>query len=219
MDPETYPRGVDVSHWHPVVNWSELVADGISFVGIKTTQGASYRDPTLIAHRDGRRANAGQLIGSIFFHYPNGGRPEIEAANFLSAIGELQDDEYLALDVEQGPTGIGAPMLPWIQAWNAAIPKRYRKTDGRLIPNGVYTATHVWNELGNPPWPDATAGNVFLWLKRYASDYGECPPPWSYPTIWQNSATGVVPGVTGPQVDLDFFVGDSAACRAFFKGA
>lgn len=208
-------RGCDLSHHVPVVSWDAMVASGIEFIAAKASQGAGYRDPTLVAHRDGRRARP-ELHGAIFYHYPDGGVPELEASNFLGAIGDLQDDELRVLDVEQGPTGRGAPMIDWQQRFMAALPRRYR-ADGRLIPDGIYTATHVYNEIGNPPWPDATAGNVFLWLKRYAPDYGPCPPPWSFPTFWQYSETGTVPGI-GTMVDLDYFVGDSPTCRKFFKG-
>jgi hypothetical protein len=144
------------------------------------------------------------LVCAVFYHYPDGGSPETEAANFLGATGDLQDDELRAIDVEQGPTGHGAPPLDWQQRFFAALPQRFRKDDGRLIPDGIYSATHVWNEIGNPPWPDATAGNIFLWLKRYASDYGPCPSPWSSPTFWQKSQSAQVPGISGP-CDLNEF--------------
>lgn len=209
-----YAFGCDVSHHMPVKDFGAVVGSGIEFLGIKASQGAAFRDPTLAMHRDGRRAR-GELLGAIFYHYPDGGRPEIEAANFLGAIGELQDDEVLALDVEQGPTGRGAPMIEWQQAWMAAVVAAVGER--RLVPH-IYTAAHVWNEIGNPPWPDATVGNVGLWLKRYAPEYGACPSPWSFPRFWQYTDSGFISGIGHP-VDLDWFVGDSAALRAYFKGA
>ena len=215
-----YTPGCDVSHLRPVVDWDAMIASGIQWIAAKASQGTGFRDPMLAAHRDGRRARA-PLVGAVFYHFVDvteGNSPEDEAANFIAAVGPLQGDELLAQDVEQGPSGKGAPPIDWQIRFNAALPVRHR-ADGRLIPNGVYSATHVWNEIGNPAWPDATAGNVFLWLKRYAPDYGPCPSPWSYPTLWQNSATGIVPGVKGPQVDTDYFVGPPAACHKFFKGA
>lgn len=211
-----YARGCDVSHYHSVSDWDALIGSGIEFLGMKATQGPGYRDPTLAAHRDGRRARSGQLAGAIFFHYPAGAAPELEAANFLAAIGPLQDDEALALDIEQGPTGSGALGVDWQKAWVAAVVAAMGQR--RIVPL-IYTAAHVWNEIGNPPWPDATVGNVGLWLKRYAADYGPCPSPWSFPRFWQYSQGGSVPGVTPGPVDLDYFVGDSAACRTYFRGA
>jgi lysozyme len=213
-DAPPYARGCDVSHHDPVKDFGAMVASGIEFLGIKASQGAAYRDPTLAMHRDGRRARP-ELVGAIFYHYPDGARPEIEAANFLGAIGDLQDDEVLALDVEQGPTGIGAPMIQWQMDFIAAL---VAKVGQRRLSPLVYTAEHIWNEIGNPLWPDATVGKVGLWLKRYASDYGACPSPWSFPRFWQYSQSVGVPGV-GPAVDGDYFVGDSAACRSYFKGA
>lgn len=191
-------QGIDVSHWCPVVSFDALVSAGISFLGIKASQGAAYRDPALLAHRDGRRARAASLVGAVFYHFPGNGDPAQEAANFLGAVGELQDDERLALDVEQGPTGHGAPPFEWIREFVAELPQ-----DRGRVPL-IYTATHVWNEIGNPAWPDATVGKVGLWLKRYAADYGPCPSPWSFPAFWQRTETGTVPGVSGP-CDLDEF--------------
>lgn len=200
--------GVDVSHHTFISDFDKLVAAGHSFLGIKATQGGSFVDPRLAYHRDGIRSAPG-IAGAIYYHYPSGGPPADEAAHFLSAIGPLRDNEALALDVEQGPTGNGAMRVEWQQAWVRALPQR------RLAPL-IYTAAHVWNEIGNPPWADATTGMVGLWLKRYAKDYGACPSPWSYPTFWQNGDAGIVPGVSGP-CDTNVFVpGDVDALRAYF---
>lgn len=209
-------RGVDVSHHVFVTDWAALVASGRSFIGIKATQGTGFVDPKLAAHRDGFRATSG-LLAAVYYHYPDpANAPEAEAAHFVAALGPLRDDELLAQDVEQGPTGKGAPPIAWQQRFDAALPKRYRQADGRLIPNGVYTATHVWNEIGNPPWPDATAGNVFLWLKRYAAEYGACPSPWSFPTFWQDSEAASVPGVSAPCDTDQFCLGDVDELRKQF---
>lgn len=208
MDAMADARGIDVSHWHPVKDWDRLVADNVHFLGIKATQGAGYRDPTLNAHRDGRRARP-ELLGAIFYHYPAGGDPKLEARNLLDAIGELRRDEAIALDVEQGPTGLGAPSIEWQRAFIAALPPGHRPAPM------IYTATHVWNELGDPPWPDATVGQVDLWIKRYAAAAGPLPSPWSFYRFWQQSESGTVAGVSG-SVDINFFNGDAAALAAYF---
>ena len=166
------PTGVDVSHWAPVKDWEALIADGRRFVGIKATQGTGFTDPTLQAHRDGRRAHAADLLGAVFFHYPSeggAGDPKAEAANFLDAIGELQDDELLALDVEQGKTGRGAPPIDWQREFVSYLPQARDR-----VPH-IYTAKHVWNEIGDPPWPDATVGKVGLWAKQYGPALTKLP--------------------------------------------
>lgn len=37
----TGPRGIDVSHYQPTINWPALKANGIEFVYIKATEGTS----------------------------------------------------------------------------------------------------------------------------------------------------------------------------------
>jgi GH25 family lysozyme M1 (1,4-beta-N-acetylmuramidase) len=193
-------QGVDVSHWKPVRDFDELIAGRVSFLGIKASQGGAYRDPTLAAHRDGRRARAASLVGAIFYHFPAGGSPAQEAANFLGAIGELRDDERLCLDVEQGPTGLGAPSFDWIREFVAELPQ-----DRNRVPL-IYTAQHVWNEIGNPPWPDATVGKVDLWVKQYGPELTKLPSPWTFARFWQRSEGGAARGIGGP-CDLDEFTG------------
>jgi len=179
-----------------VVSFDALVSAGISFLGIKATQGLTFVDPKLVYHRDLVRATPA-IAGALYYHYPNKRNdPAHEAAFFLDSIGPLRDNERLALDVEQGSSGSDAPPIEWQQEFVAELPQ-----DRGRAPL-VYTATHVWNEIGNPAWPDATVGKVGLWLKRYAADYGPCPSPWSFPAFWQR--TGTVPGVSGP-CDLDEF--------------
>ena len=57
---------------------------------------------------------------------------------------------------------------------------------------------------------------MFLWLKRYAPDYGQVPSPWSFPTFWQKSELAAVPGVS-QRCDLDeFCLGDEVELRKFF---
>lgn len=201
--------GIDVSHHAYVEDLGALVATGYSFLGVKATQGLTFVDPKLVYHRDLLRANAG-IAGTIFYHYPNKANdPAREAAHFLQAIGPLRDNERLALDVEQGASGKDAPPIEWQREFVAELPQ-----DRGRVPL-IYTAAHVWNEIGNPPWPDATVGKVDLWLKRYASDYGSCPSPWSFPTFWQNSDSATVAGVSAT-ADTDVFMpGDVAALRKY----
>lgn len=204
--------GVDVSHWRRVASWDKLTAGGVSFVGIKATQGSTGFDPALVYHRDGFRSTPG-LVGAIYFHYPSAGGagdPAAEAANFLKTIGPLRDNERLALDVEQGPSGNGAPPLKWQQAFVAALP---RERNRRPL---IYTAAHVWNEIGNPPWPDATTGMVDLWAKQYATELTKLASPWSLARVWQNSDSATFPGIDGP-CDSDVFMGDADALKAYFE--
>lgn len=203
--------GVDVSHWRRVASWDALVAGGVSFIGIKATQGSTGVDPAINYHRDGFRGSG--LVGALYFHYPSAGGsgdPAAEAATFLKTIGPLRDNERLALDVEQGPSGNGAPKIDWIKSFIAALP---RDRGRRPL---IYTAGHVWNEIGNPPWSDATTGMVDLWAKQYAPALTKLPSPWSFAHFWQNAQDGAVPGIDGPCDTDQFCLGDADELRKYF---
>lgn len=202
-------RGIDVSHHVFITDIKGVVAAGYSFVGIKATQGLTFVDPRLAYHRDLVRGEPG-IVGSIYYHYPNKQNdPAKEAAACLSAIGPLRVNERVALDVEEGESGNDHPPIGWQQEFVAEL-------TGLPV---IYTSKHDWNEIGDPPWADATVGKIALWLKRYAPDYGPCPSPWSFPTLWQKSQAAVIPGVSAPCDLNEFCLGDVDALRAWFAGA
>lgn len=183
--------GIDVSHYHPVSSWAEVVAarfggQPISFFGAKATQGTTMVDPTFVKHRDGFRAarvSAPQLLMAQYYHYCGGGDPKTEANHFLQTVGPPRPNERLVLDVE----GKLPPTLPWIQEFIAALPPK-------PVPF-VYTSARIWQAMGNPAWPDATVGNVELWAPRYGYAEPQLPSPWSFWRFWQFSETFNCPGV------------------------
>lgn len=196
--------GIDVSHFHEVIDWKLLTAarfsgQPISFFGAKATQGTTMVDPTFVKHRDGFRAacvGAPQLLMGQYYHYCGGGNPREEAAHFLQTVGPMRPNERLVLDVE----GEIPPHLDWVQSFISALPSK-------PVPY-VYTSARIWRAMGNPAWVDATVGNVDLWAPRYESDYAEpvVPPPWSFWRCWQFSESFTCPGVATP-CDASWFNG------------
>lgn len=202
--PVVRARGIDVSHFHRVTDWAQLLAarftgQQISFFGAKATQGTTMVDPTFAQHRDGFRAacvSNFQLRMGQYYHYCGGGDPRAEAAHFLQTVGPMTSVERLVLDVE----GNIPPHIDWVQAFIAALPAKPRPF--------VYTSARIWAAMGNPAWPDATVGNVELWTPRYDDETAEpaIPPPWSFWRFWQISESYPCPGVDGP-CDMSVFNG------------
>ena len=175
--------GLDVNHYHAVQDWSAVINAGYSFIGIKVSEGTYNTDPTYLQHRDGARANPFALV--VYYHIARQGDPIAEANRFVKLVGELNANERLSLDTERS----SAVSIRWVDSFYAQLP-----TDRR---NLLYTSNAVWVGMGNPTWARAT--NVDLWLPRYGSSTEPVIPlPWRDYKIWQNSESGIVPGVDGP---------------------
>ncbi len=70
----------------------------------------------------------------------------------------------------------------------------------------IYTATYVWNALGNP----VALTTYPLWVANPSTAAAPVlPKPFTQYALWQYSFKGTMPGITGP-VDLDRFTGTEA---------
>lgn len=194
--------GPDVSHWHPVASWVDLMASGASFFAAKATEGNTNTDQTFAVHRGGARAQPFALC--VWYHLARQGDPQEQAQRFLDVVGPLRANERLALDTERS-SFVDAR---WIGAFLDCLP-----ADRRTI---LYTSNAVWQGMGNPPFP--RAAGVDLWLPRYGSAKEPViPPPWSEWKFWQYTESGQVPGVQGP-CDTSVFAGELAELEAYAAG-
>lgn len=99
-------RGIDISQYQGEVNF-DTVKQNAEFVFIRSSFGAPdpgqsaslYTDP-LFSHNQAESRRVGIRRGFYHFAYPWYNYPEAEANQFLSVIGELQEGELLALDIE-----------------------------------------------------------------------------------------------------------------------
>jgi lysozyme len=202
--------GIDVSHWKPVLDWKQLKNSGVSFVGVKATEGLSYVDTSLKLNQAAVRSN-GFVLGH-YYHFARSGDPSQQAQKLVIATGPLKPNERLALDFEVMVTPKPEDGFGWIQAFFAALK--------RLVPDRrhlLYTAEHIWRSIGDPEWPDAV--DVDLWIKRYSLLEPILPRPWVKIgwTMWQwtdgNDPSYSTPGV-GP-CDASYFNGDVMALTAY----
>ncbi|KAI0760064.1 glycoside hydrolase superfamily [Fomes fomentarius] len=62
LEKRAAPKGIDISHYQPSVNFNTVKANGLSFVYIKATEGTTYTDPSFSSHYVGA-TNAGLIRG------------------------------------------------------------------------------------------------------------------------------------------------------------
>jgi lysozyme len=210
IDP-TWAKGIDVSHWDRVQDFSAIPADVVIF-GAKCSEGSDITDPAFTYHRDGARARGFDLL--TWYHVARGGDPAQEAQYAASVVGELGPNECIVLDQERS-SGV-----------DVAFTEGFYAELDRL---GLGRPFSIWyGSVGSWPagkgWPRAANGKVALWAPRYKSggQLPHLPAPWSKVTIFQWTDGGQTgdpyscPGV-GP-CDASYFTGDRAALQAFVAG-
>jgi len=196
-------RGIDVSHYQTVTSWSDIYDSGVSYVGVKATQGNTFVDPKLSEHRSGARSLP--FVMAFYYHFASAGDPVTQANRFMDTVGELLPNERLCLDLEDDKTGKPTVDLVWAAAFFATL------TPGRRTL--LYTSQRIWSQLGNPStW--GPAPGIDLIVPRYGPDEPRVPSAWQTWSFWQNSEEGIVPGISGP-CDTSVFNGDLDALKTY----
>jgi lysozyme len=195
-------RGIDVSHYQPVVDW-ESVKTSTSFVFIKATDSTGGVDPRFASHWSGAK-KVGMPRGAYHFFHPKYDVDK-QVANFTQHLksdpGELHPvvdveefrDEYQAFTCEQ--------LAQMLQRFSQGV----EKSLGRKPM--IYTNHQTWQMsfCDHPYFLDHP-----LWLAQYTSHPTEpkLPPGWKRWLFWQYSESGKVPGIPG-EVDQSYFNGSA----------
>jgi lysozyme len=200
--------GIDVSHYDGTVDWTQVAAAGRKFGIAKATEGTGSHDSTFAANWSSMKS-AGLLRGAYHFFRSNEDA-QAQAQAFVNALGALGPGDLppmLDLETSDGESGstVASKALAWLQAVE-------QMTGRKPI---LYTYPDFWqNQIGAP--------SGFTDYPLNIANYGvKCPnvvgswPTW---TIWQNSDTGSVSGVSG-QVDEDVFNGDLASLMKLADGS
>lgn len=193
--------GVDVSNWQGDVDWRQVAASGREFAITKATEGTGYVDPTLTPNWRGLR-NAGMLRGSYHFARPNRNSAAAEAILFSATMAPLlEPGDVVALDLEEnnGSLSQADDVAGWALRWLQLVEQR--SGCNPLL----YVSPSVISEYGLAARPEL--GAFGLWLASWGlSHMPAAPAPWDVVALWQSSATGSVPGISG-DCDLDTFNG------------
>lgn len=200
-------QGIDVSNNNGVIDWAQVASDpaGYKFAFIKCTQGTTFVDAYY------RRNVAGALANNIApaaYHYavPSQNTADDEATFFVAHYDNpIVPGRPIGLDFED-PRLVG-DATAWTLRWLSQVA-------GRVGFNpGLYTRTSfITAHLDQTNQALAQYG---LWLASWGlPSQPPAPAPWPFIAIWQDSASGSLPGVTGP-VDLDVFNGSIEQFRLY----
>jgi len=188
--------GIDVSQWNGAIDWDAVGRAGCRWAATQVLDRNKENrlDPRFLENRSGM-ARAGIRYRGLYY-FPVANRPvDVQAQEFLAAIGPLARGEFVMLDAETD-----ADFGEWTEAlsyeWLLAVEPTTRR------PSAVYTGAFV---DGGRIWEssriyDGSRPRVFAAYtdegsaRIYAGGHD-----WD---LWQFSGSGSYPGVTGA-CDLD----------------
>lgn len=191
IDRSRYPvKGIDVSSHNGDIDFRAVAADTVSFVYVKATEGAYWKDSCFERNFDGARA-AGLRVGAYhFFRFDVSGLRQ--AYNLLDGLHGRRPDLPVVIDVEEWKN------VPDVTT--ADVIDRLAVMADRLKAEGLRVMIYT-NKSGYSRFLHRRFDDLELWICSFTD-----PPtggPWR---LWQHSHQGRVRGISGP-VDLNTFNG------------
>jgi GH25 family lysozyme M1 (1,4-beta-N-acetylmuramidase) len=179
---------VDVSGWNHVTSWQDAQAAGVALGISKATEGLSFVDPSYQDNWLG--SNVCGARASYHFGHPKND-PIQEAGHYLS-VASFGIHDYPMLDLET-TDGLG---FAHAADWGAAFCGEVKARTGKAPL--FYSYLSFIGSMGAKanqlvPYP--------LFIAAYQAT-APSPSPWPKWTIWQDTSTGHVPGISG-NVDMD----------------
>ena len=182
--------GIDVSNHNGSINWEKVSSDdkGISFVYIKSTEGATYSDPRFLENAKGAAA-AGLHVGAYhYFRMTSSAHDQF--INFKRALDAVPFDLIPMVDVETRDKKPVSEFRDSLSVFIGLIENTYG------IHPAIYGTNRSYSEL---------CGNHFdemypLYIGRYGTSVPVVPGKSHY-TVWQYSEKGRVDGIE-KNVDL-----------------
>ena len=187
---QNYINGIDVSNHNGSINWDKVAADknGVSFVYIKSTEGATYTDPRFVENAKGATA-AGLHVGAYHYFRMTSSTHE-QFKNFKRALDSVPFDLIPMVDVETRDKKPVAVFRDSLAVFIKLLENEYG------IHPAIYGTNRSYNEL---------CGNHFdLKYPLYIGRYGSNAPivsGKSHYTVWQYSEKGRIDGIE-KDVDL-----------------
>lgn len=206
-------QGIDVSHALGTIDWEAVKASGISFVHMKATEGASFKDPRFDENY-ADASDAGLIRGAYHFARPDASSGSAQADHFVSNGGAwAPDDQTLpgVLGLEHNPSGAmcyglsPAQTRDWISDFHAA----YKTHTSRDIV--IYTTSSWWDTCTDS-WSGMST-KAPLWVADWEASSPTIPTGFSTWAFWQYEATGRVDGISG-EVGLNKFNGSASQLLA-----
>ena len=201
INKDEYPvTGIDVSAHNGDIKFDKVKSDSITFVYMKSSEGASFRDSKFEMNYNGAR-NAGLYVGAYhFFRFDMNGT--LQAINFIGSVNGKQLDLPLAIDVEQhgNPEVSTDVVISRLQEMIDYLEERNFKVL-------IYTNVNGYNKYVEESFADYS-----LWICRLYYSPSE-DIDWQ---IWQLSHTSQVSGISG-DVDFNVFGGSREAFASWIS--
>ena len=204
--PTKWTLGVDVSNHQKVIDWPLVSRCGPQFAICKATESTTFTDPYFAANWKGARDN-GLVRGAYCFGRPSAGSGHADANYFLSVVKDIQQGDFLVLDLEDDAVPPNADLLAYAVDWFKTV-KAAVGFNPLLYSGHYYLAPH--NLEGKAELKDNG-----LWLASYQTQPPPVPKGWDYFSIWQFTDRGVVPGIGN--VDMDLFNGPIERLKLYGK--
>lgn len=221
-------QGTDVSSLqHPTatstINWSTIASSGISFTGVKVSEGNYYTNPYYAGNvAKSYEADAAQAVAAglyvtpyIFANpYPGNGTaaqqadygaavikastsPAYSGSHMLPVTLDIEPDPYV--NSETNPPGNACYALSQsaMQAWISSFMTEIKKDLGTNKVPIIYTTANWWNACtGN----DTAFSAYPLWLASYGVTNPGLPAGWKNYAIWQYGQANIG-GLSGVDED------------------
>lgn len=194
------PIVIDLSHWNPTPNWTQLASAGTMGVIHKATEGTTYVDPTYGGREE--EARAARLLWASY-HFLKHGDVSHQMEHYVATVGpaivdraiiDYEDPECTLDDLEMA--------VGWLLDYGCEVT--------------VYGSSHLCETLENATSP--LLSRTSLWQARYSDEEPDVPSPWLYWSLWQYTDKAVVKGVFEP-VDANEWNGNPDKLTEWFEGA
>lgn len=187
--------GIDVSKWQPSINWGKAKRDGLTFIFIKATEGASHVDPRF--HERWKMALKTDWVRGAYHYYQPTDSPQSQAHLFCETVSLEKGDLFPVVDIEEFP----GKKLEEFQRNLVACLKEIESCFG--VKPILYASRNYYIAF----LKDSIFESYPLWVanyQEYPTEVGDTlGRSWDF---WQYSNTGKVKGITG-NVDLNVFNG------------
>lgn len=197
--------GIDVSSYQGVIDWDSVAAAGYDFAIIKATEDDGYENPYFLESWVNAK-HVGLIRGAYHFARPSLLDAAAEANYFLAIVGELEQGDFLVLDIEAGDGDLGPWALEFLRHVESQVGFKPFVYSGAW-----FTGPHGFAD-------DTALAEYGLWLASYTAAMPAAPAPWQFVAIWQYTDKGVVPGIKG-DVDLNIFNGPKERLALYGKPA
>ena len=191
LDRERFPiAGIDISAHNGDIDFAKVKNDGVDFVFIKATEGATFKDRRFFDNYRLAR-EAGLKVGAYhFFRFDTPGY--MQGLNFLNSVDRRKLDLPIAIDLEE-----------WTNPANhstALVISRLKEMIDHLENHG-YKVMIYTNKNGYNRFVKGHFDSYPLWICSLVDEPTDIP--W---TLWQSTHNGTVDGIAHP-VDINAFTG------------